>query len=128
MRDNQAVRNTRDSRNLVTCHDYASHIVRQLIRPLLVLIIHTIPQMPFIGFNSPSQLIKDDEADPLKEKILNVVSVGEADATASVADGSPLNHFPLVRLDVDVITDSMAGRLATNLLGHVLFLKNQIPL
>ena len=88
--------------------------------------------MPLIGFNtSPPHFIRDDETsnpDPLKGRLLNVVSVGEPDATASVADGSPLNHFPLVRLDVDVITDSIAGRLATSLLGHVLFLKNQIPL
>lgn len=84
-----------------------------------------------ISFNTPppsSHLLRDDEVsnpDPLKGKSLRVVSVGETDA---VTDGSSLNHFPLVRLDVDVITDSIAGRLATSLLGHVLFLKNQIPL
>lgn len=94
-------------------------------------------QMSLISFNTPpppSHLLRDDEAsnhDPLTGKSLKIVLVGEADAsTASVADGSslPVNHFPLVRLDVDVITDSIAGRLATSLLGHVLFLKNQIPL
>ncbi|KAF8164743.1 hypothetical protein B0H34DRAFT_793205 [Crassisporium funariophilum] len=37
------------------------------------------------------------------------------------------SNYPLVRLDVDVITDSIASRLASSLLGHVLFLKNQIP-
>lgn len=89
--------------------------------------------MPLIRFNTPSHLIRDGEVsnpEHLEEKLLRVVSVGEADASASVADGlgSPLNHFPLVRLDVDIITDSIAGRLATSLLGHVLFLKNQIPL
>lgn len=89
--------------------------------------------MPLIGFNNPPPLshLRDDEAsirDPLKGKSLKIVSVGEADATTSVTDGMSLNRFPLVRLDVDVITDSIAGRLATNLLGHVLFLKNQIPL
>lgn len=87
--------------------------------------------MPLIRFNTPSHLIRDGEVsnpEPLEERLLKVVSVGEADATASVADGSPLNHFPLVRLDVDIITDSIAGRLAMSLLGHVLFLKNQIPL
>lgn len=91
--------------------------------------------MPLIGFNTPpppSHLLRDNEAsnrDSLKGKSLKIVSVGEADATAtSVTEGSSLNRFPLVRLDVDVITDSLAGRLATSLLGHVLFLKNQIPL
>lgn len=84
-----------------------------------------------IGFNTPpsSHVARDNGSskasnpDLLKGK---VVSAGEDDA-ASVADGSPLNDFPLVRLDVDVITDSIAGRLATSLLGHVLYLKNQIP-
>lgn len=93
--------------------------------------------MPLISFNTPppsSHLLRDDEAsnrDPLTGNSLKIASVGEADATGSavsVADGSSLNRFPLVRLDVDVITDSIAGRLATSLLGHVLFLKNQIPL
>lgn len=89
--------------------------------------------MPLIGLNnSPppsSHLLRDDGAsnhDPLRPKLLKVPS--DSDAQAHVNDGISLNHFPLVRLDVDVITDSMAGRLATSLLGHVLFLKNQIPL
>ncbi|KAF8815795.1 hypothetical protein BYT27DRAFT_7155397 [Phlegmacium glaucopus] len=67
--------------------------------------------------------------DPLEEKPSKVESVDE-DATVSVTSvtgGSPLNNYPLVRLDADIITDSMAGRLATSLLGHILFLKNQIP-
>jgi len=38
------------------------------------------------------------------------------------------NAYPVVRLDVESITDAIAGRLATTLLGHVLFLKNQVPL
>lgn len=93
--------------------------------------------MPLIGPNDTpppsSHLLRDDETsnpDPLEGKLLKVVSDGgaQADATVSVTDGRSLNHFPLVRLDVDVITDSIAGRLATCLLGHVLFLKNQIPL
>lgn len=36
--------------------------------------------------------------------------------------------YPIVKLDSDKISDSTAGRLATSLLGHVLFLKNQVPL
>ncbi|KAF9449479.1 hypothetical protein P691DRAFT_759015 [Macrolepiota fuliginosa MF-IS2] len=38
------------------------------------------------------------------------------------------SKLPVVALDVDVLTDTIAARLATSLLGHVLFLKNQIPL
>ncbi|KAF5363953.1 hypothetical protein D9756_001045 [Leucocoprinus leucothites] len=37
-------------------------------------------------------------------------------------------RLPVVALDVDILTDTVAARLATSLLGHVLFLKNQIPL
>jgi len=33
----------------------------------------------------------------------------------------------LVNVNQDVITDVMAAHLATSLLGHVLFLKNQVP-
>lgn len=38
------------------------------------------------------------------------------------------SQLPIVVLEVDCITDTVAARLATSLLGHVLFLKNQIPL
>jgi len=38
------------------------------------------------------------------------------------------NNIPIVSLDVDVITDAVAAGLATSLLGHVLFLKSQVPL
>lgn len=38
------------------------------------------------------------------------------------------SQLPIVVLEVDYITDTVAARLATSLLGHVLFLKNQIPL
>ena len=87
--------------------------------------------MPLMGFNTPSpssHLTRDDgtsKSNPLKGKLFKA---GKDDAAASVASDGLLNNFPLVRLDVDVITDSIAGGLATSLLGHVLFLKNQIPL
>lgn len=38
------------------------------------------------------------------------------------------NIYPLMKLDTERITDAIAGRLATSLLAHVLFLKNQVPL
>lgn len=37
------------------------------------------------------------------------------------------SRVPVVRLDVDAISDAVAARLATSLLGHVLYLKNQVP-
>ncbi|KAF8905770.1 hypothetical protein CPB84DRAFT_1676317 [Gymnopilus junonius] len=38
-----------------------------------------------------------------------------------------VTKYPLVKLDADKISDAMAARLATSLLGHVLFLKGQVP-
>jgi hypothetical protein len=43
-------------------------------------------------------------------------------------EGVPESNHPIVRLNMDVIADEVAARLATSLLGHVLFLKNQVPL
>ena len=37
-------------------------------------------------------------------------------------------RIPRVCLDVEGISDVLAARLAICLLGHVLFLKNQVPL
>ncbi|KAH7922880.1 hypothetical protein BV22DRAFT_1016464 [Leucogyrophana mollusca] len=37
------------------------------------------------------------------------------------------NKIPTVVLDADIITDAMAARLSTSFLGHVLFLKSQVP-
>ncbi|KDR74289.1 hypothetical protein GALMADRAFT_250076 [Galerina marginata CBS 339.88] len=44
----------------------------------------------------------------------------------TVNENCMIKH-PVVKLEVDKITDATAGRLATSLLGHVLFLKNQVP-
>ena len=35
---------------------------------------------------------------------------------------------PMVKLDTETIPDTVAANLASSLLGHVLFLKNQVPL
>jgi hypothetical protein len=55
---------------------------------------------------------------------------GVADVTRppSVDEVTVKNRVPVVRLDVDAISDAVAARLATSLLGHVLYLKNQVPL
>lgn len=42
--------------------------------------------------------------------------------------GTLAPRIPRIRLDMDAIPDMMAAKLATSLLGHVLFLKNQVPL
>ncbi|KAF9074663.1 hypothetical protein BDP27DRAFT_1214101 [Rhodocollybia butyracea] len=41
--------------------------------------------------------------------------------------GTLAPRIPRIRLDMDAIPDMMAAKLATSLLGHVLFLKNQVP-
>ncbi|THU76081.1 hypothetical protein K435DRAFT_974580 [Dendrothele bispora CBS 962.96] len=38
-----------------------------------------------------------------------------------------LCRIPTVQLDVDVVTDGIAAKLATSFLGHILFLKSQVP-
>jgi hypothetical protein len=38
------------------------------------------------------------------------------------------SKIPCITLDTDVITDAMAARLAMSLLGHILFMKSQVPL
>ncbi|KAG0692668.1 hypothetical protein DFH29DRAFT_1084594, partial [Suillus ampliporus] len=39
----------------------------------------------------------------------------------------PPAKIPSVTLDADLVTDSMAARLCISLIGHVLFLKSQVP-
>ncbi|KAL0569015.1 hypothetical protein V5O48_012950 [Marasmius crinis-equi] len=63
----------------------------------------------------------------------NGVQIGSISSQRSgvvlpVEDESRKPRIPTVRLDVPIITDSIAARLATTLLNHVLFLKNQVPL
>ncbi|KAJ4002183.1 hypothetical protein F5050DRAFT_1802478 [Lentinula boryana] len=56
----------------------------------------------------------------------NVVDL-QADTSAENTGNNSARKIPRVRVDVDTIPDMMAAKLATSLLGHVLFLKNQIP-
>ena len=39
-----------------------------------------------------------------------------------------VSGVPVVQLQTETVTDTVAARMAISLLGHVLFLKNQIPL
>ena len=40
----------------------------------------------------------------------------------------PTSMVPTVVLDTDVVSHNMAARLCISFLGHLLFLKNQVPL
>ncbi|KAF5337426.1 hypothetical protein D9611_003003 [Ephemerocybe angulata] len=61
-----------------------------------------------------------------------LVGVGatERDTEHTVVAFGPMlpSGVPVVQLKADLVTDEVASRLAIGLLGHVLFLKNQIPL
>jgi len=46
----------------------------------------------------------------------------------AVNHSAMMTSIPVVALDIDILTDTIAAQLATSLLSHVLFLKNQIPL
>ena len=63
-----------------------------------------------------------------EEPILEPGSANVGGNDGGISEEEVLNAYPVVRLDVERITDAIAGRLATTLLGHVLFLKNQVPL
>ncbi|KAM6492750.1 hypothetical protein JOM56_012474 [Amanita muscaria] len=58
------------------------------------------------------------------------VATSSATRNDDAARGARECHskVPVVKLDVDTISDMMASSLASSLLAHVLFLKNQIPL
>lgn len=47
---------------------------------------------------------------------------------ACLPKSAPKSKIPCVTLETDVITDAMAARLAMSLLGHILFMKSQVPL
>ncbi|KAF9530947.1 hypothetical protein CPB83DRAFT_809857 [Crepidotus variabilis] len=51
-----------------------------------------------------------------------------SDLTVNDASEVTGSLYPVVKLDAEALTDAAAGKLATSLLGHILFLKNQIPL
>lgn len=78
--------------------------------------------MPLLGFSvSPPTLDSDIPHPPARELQTDRPSVYESQAIISTC------KHPVVRLDLDFITDDVAARLATSLLGHVLFLKSQVP-
>lgn len=66
------------------------------------------------------------EAQPILGATLNEKE--SAISRTYLVDASTASTYPMVKLDTEKITDATAGRLATSFLGHVLFLKNQIPL
>ena len=67
---------------------------------------------------------------PLRNESKTADSIVNAEAkTTNVQTlSTTASAIPTVVLDADVVSDNMAAKLCTSFLGHVLFLKNQIPL
>ncbi|KAL5530840.1 hypothetical protein ACEPAF_7098 [Sanghuangporus sanghuang] len=62
---------------------------------------------------------------PLGEKKVTPPSTKTKNSEADVEEAKP--RFPSATIEVDSIGDAMAARLVSCLLGHVLFLKSQVP-
>jgi hypothetical protein len=90
--------------------------------------------MPYLTFNVPESPAESSSklssGNSRAETRSNTVEMSGTTFSAMgvAADGSRMTEYPLVKLDTEIITDATAARLATSLLGHVLFLKNQVPL
>lgn len=96
-------------------------IFLNLLATILILNIPIMPlvtpqQPPGVGFTGLKNV--DEPANGVAD-VARPPSIDEVTAKSGV---------PVVRLDVDAISDAVAARLATSLLGHVLYLKNQVPL
>ena len=89
--------------------------------------------MPVLTFEHPppngKALIDLSSPSKLSPKTTRLHDVNSTTALVQEVERCLSNNaYPVVRLDVDVISEATASRLAASLLGHVLFLKNQIPL
>jgi hypothetical protein len=87
--------------------------------------------MPLLGFSVPPPSLSSDV--PLRPP--GMVRESQTKSQRSADEGSSPRveaistcKHPVVCLDLDVIADEVAARLAASLLGHLLFLKNQVPL
>jgi hypothetical protein len=87
------------------------------------------PQKLGSAYNAKDQQALNFEGTPMiEEKLSKEQNPLPPESVKHLIEEGPKNAYPVVRLDVDTISEATAGRLATSLLGHVLFLKNQVPL
>lgn len=90
--------------------------------------------MPYLALNdlaklgAPSSLTADIVETQATTLRASGATAGVVGSEVTAAHGSDITEHPLVKLDTETITEATAARLATSLLGHILFLKNQIPL
>jgi hypothetical protein len=92
----------------------------------------------------PTAKISSMTAEPSSKSSSSSITNGHSKSTPTKVGRSPkagkdlkqaeektdgiTSRIPKVQLDIDVITDSIAAKLATSFLGHILFLKGQVPL
>jgi len=62
------------------------------------------------------------------KKADSIINEGAETMSARNPSIAVTSAMPTVVLDTDVVSDNMAARLCASFLGHVLFLKNQVPL
>ena len=91
--------------------------------------------MPYLTLNDPANLDDAGSKAPSDDSREERVATRSETSVGAIGSGIPAHgpvmsdsEYPLVKLDTDIITDATAARLATSLLGHILFLKNQVPL
>ncbi|KAH6890102.1 hypothetical protein BKA70DRAFT_1202287 [Coprinopsis sp. MPI-PUGE-AT-0042] len=76
-----------------------------------------------------SSALKENVIDLTKLEIRPTTSVAEVTETVlATNEEKPSPVIPVVKLQVDTISEDLAARLASSLLAMVLFLKNQVPL
>jgi len=89
--------------------------------------------MPYVAFEESPTGSEDQHVVPAMEPGVQTTSTIENNQAGDsvkfvLEEETEAIPYPVVKLDTDRITDTTAGRLASSLLGHVLFLKNQVPL
>ncbi|KAJ4485658.1 hypothetical protein J3R30DRAFT_1388299 [Lentinula aciculospora] len=81
--------------------------------------------MPFITPLAPPPGPLHDLSNHAAQETTIANNLTKTEINTETNDFAP--KIPRVCLDLDTIPDMMAAKLATSLLGHILFLKNQIP-
>lgn len=78
--------------------------------------------------SSPSDITALAQLRNETKKVDPIVNEKAETTGARTPNVAVTSTVPTVVLDTDVVSDNMAARLCISFLGHVLFLKNQVPL
>lgn len=106
------------------------HISTDLFPPLISKMPVIVPVLPppstGLVSTTPKPITPVHEAKSNGQTFTPLAALDSAEAVDSEVESK--SRIPTVRLDSDLISDALAAQLATSLVGHVLFLKNQVPL